>query len=892
VAAIATNPCLSEDELLALAAGTLADTPSAEAHLAACPTCATLLAGALRAETTRAWDALAGTTLGPYRIDEQIGAGGMGAVYRAWDPRLGRAIAVKVLHADDASAARLAGEARAAAAIDHRAIVGIHDVGVADGIQYIAMELVDGESVRSLLRAGGLGVARARALLVELADGLAAAHDRGVVHRDLKPENLVITRGGLRILDFGLAQVADAEMQPGAVHGTAGYMAPEQARGEPADARADVFAVGAIAYELVTGRRAFPGATHAERLSATLRDTPATSELGELAPIALRCLAKEPRDRFQSAADLAWTLRAAVPGAAATATPPAPAAGGRISRRALLGGGVAALGAGALGFALGRRGRGVVAAPRPVMRPLTHRTGRVATARFTVDGNRALYGAAWDAEALAVHAVDLGASETGALDLPSADVLAISARGELALCLDRRFVDHQSARGQLALLPLAGGAAPRALADDVQEADFAPVPARSSDEAAPAGTLAAILAGPAGFRIELPLGKILVEEPGWITHARVSPDGRRVAYLRHPHVDDDSGEVMLVDVASKATRVVSQGWVSLAGVAWDPDGDAIWFTGSRRNLISNLYRVPLDGPPVNVPMPSTSRLRLHDIAADRRMLVTADDWRLRAMIGERDRSQSDISSVIDLSADGEHVLLGELGVVEAGFGAYLVPYAGGRALRIGPGFPVAISPSGQRIAANVDASDHLVIYSTSSAEMPAIAAPGFIIFARWLDERSLLARYDDKLWRLAEGAAPVEVAAGCRGAFALDPARRRCAYVDPAGALVVRDLATGETRTLATELVRTHVCGWLAAPDAVVVRSMTTPIVLDRIDAVTGERGGHLQVAPPALGLRAVDTVVIHPDGERYAYSYGQELSTLFLATLDGNERAKTDKHG
>ena len=845
------SECLGEDDLLALAAGTLGDAPEAEGHLATCATCSTLLAAAIRRAPTRAWNELAGQMLGPYRIDAQIGAGGMGAVYRAWDPRLGRAIAVKVLH--DAGA--VAAEARAAAAIDHRAIVAIHDVGEADGIPYVAMELALGEPLRGMLARGGVGIARTRELIGELVDALAAAHARGVVHRDLKPENLIVTRDGLRVLDFGLAEMAGAV--PGTVGGTAGYLAPEQARGEPADARSDLFAVGAIAYELATGKRAFPGATNAERLAATLREMPPVDALGELAPIAARCLAKDPRDRFQTAADLAWALR--------TTTPPR-ARG--TSRRAILAGGAAAIAAGIAGYLFGHRGKrgGMPFA----LRTLTHRTGRVFTARFSRDGSRVIYGAAWASEPVKIHQTELANGETMTFALPSADVLAISPLDEVAASVGLRFVDHQSARGQLTLVqPMTGGVS-RMLADDIQDADFVP---NQHD------VLAVVRANPSGgFRIEVPIGLVLVEEPGWITHVRVSPDGARLAYLRHPHTDDDSGELMLADLMTRTTRVLADGWVSIAGLAWSPDGASIWFTASKEDLANRLHRVTLTGDVTPVEGPTADRLRIHDVASDRRALVTLDSWRSRAMVGDRDVSLSEISNVSDLSSDGSQVVIGELGDLEGGAGTYLVPYSGGPSLRLGAGFPVAISPSGERIAANTNASDHLVVYSTKSGEAPTIATPGFVFAGRWLDERVLIGVFDRKLWRLAADAKPVEIAETL-GSFALDPARARCAFIDRAHALHILELATGARRTVPIQLGREEVCGWIAEPDAIVIRSTTTPLVLDRVDPTTGARTRHLEVQPPLLGLKAVDTFVLHADGKRFAYSYGQELSQLVVLT-------------
>ncbi|MEJ7599491.1 MAG: protein kinase [Kofleriaceae bacterium] len=864
----ANTACLAEDELLALGHGrSLAESPEAERHLADCATCSALLAAIVREPP--AWDALAGTALGPYRLDAQIGAGGMGAVYRAWDHRLDRTIAIKVLHRE-ATATRLNSEARAAAAVDHPAIVGIHDVGVVDGTAYVAMELVDGESLRSVIERGALPPKRTRELALELLDGLAAAHARGVIHRDLKPENLIVARDGrLRILDFGLAKLLDGTpldaTEPGTVQGTAGYLAPEQARGEPADARADLFATGAILYELATGRRAFPGATHADRLSATLRDSPPLDELGELAPVVARCLHKEPRERFQSAADLAWVLR----GASAAAIPVAP------SRRALLVGGAAALAgiAGLGGFLLGRRGA-AVQPRRPVFRQLTFRTGRVYTARFTRDGSRLAFGAAWDGEPLRAYVFDLAARSATPLEV-AGDVLSISTRGQLASAQQLRFTDHQSATGTLAIAALAGGM-PRVIAPDVQDADFAPD-----------GSLAIVRRGATGFRIELPLGTVLVESAGWLTHARVSPSGTHVAFLEHPHTNDDAGDLKLVEISTRRVRVLATGWASIAGLAWDPDGRSVWFTAAHDHGQNEVHTVALDGTQRTIAQ-TTGRLRLHDLAPDRRAAVTVDTWRLRAMIGERghserDASLSEASFVTDVAADGSMILAAELGSAETSSGAYLVPFAGGRALRLGDGFPLAIAPSGHRVAVSLleAGAPRLVIYSTDGGERPTVAAPGLISAARWIDDATLVARSKGQLWRLALDRPPVALtAAAGAGELAIDPARQRCAFVDAAGRVRVIELATGAATTLPGMFTGHAICGWLAS-GRIVLRTATTPIQLTQLDPATGGREPLFSIEPPAVGLKAVDAFVIHPDGARYAYSYGQELSQLHVMTLE-----------
>lgn len=835
---VATNTCLTEDELLELGSGGLAETPEAEAHLAECSTCSALLAS-VAPSPGRPWDELAGTTIGPYRVDAQIGAGAMGSVYRGWDPKLSRAIALKVMHRGVAAL----DEARAAAAIDHRAIVAIYDVGVVGDLAYVAMELVEGETLRSTLKRGAAGGARARDLMRELAEGLDAAHTRGVVHRDLKPENLVVARDGLRILDFGLATTPGAT---GAV-GTPGYMAPEQVRGESADARSDLFAAGAIGYELATGRRAFPGADASERLAAVVRHTPPLDDLGALAPILARCLAKEPRDRFQSAADLAWALRAAN-------VPPA-----RPSRRALVIGAASAIAAGALGFVLGRRHRATSAL---ALRFLSRRIGRVYTARFTPDGSRIVYGAAWDSEPVRVFQLDLTSGETMPFDVPSADVLAVS-RQDLALSLDRSYVDHECARGRLAIMRLAGGEL-RPVAEDVQEADFT----------APS-IVASVRPNGSGFRIELPTGTPFVESAGWISDLRVSPDRTLLAYAEHPQTDDEGGEIVVVDIATKARRTISRDWVSIAGLAWEPRGDALVFGGSRTGWSTTLHRLTLDGDATTLPSPSVDRVRVHDVS-DRGTLVTLDQRSQRVIVGERDVTLSAAAYAVDISADGSQVVVGEYG--GPAYGTYLVPYAGGRVLRLGRGFPAAISPSGELVAANIGRPERLVAYSTRSGETFPIAAPDSVIRARWLDERTLLAAIKSSLWRLSLDAAPVKLA-DTGGRLALDPARRRCAYVDYVGALHVYEPATNTTRIIARGLTQHSVAGWLATPDAIVVRWTGVPIRLDQFDPVTGERTPFREIAPPRLGLKAIDNFVMHADGARFAYSFGHELGVLALAT-------------
>jgi len=274
---------------------------------------------------------LSGTKLGPYEITGTLGAGGMGEVYRARDTRLGREVAVKVLPAEVTSDPdrlhRFEQEGRAAAALNHSNILALYDVGTDAGVSYMVTELLDGRTLRRVFEDEKLATSRAIDLAAQIADGLAAAHARGVVHRDVKPENLFVTTDGhVKILDFGLAKSttaatgAEAPTQsttdPHTVLGTAGYMAPEQVRGQQVDYRADIFGFGAVLYEMVTGRRAFAGASALDTMSAILRDAPApvSSTVERPVPPLLlriidRCLEKSPAARFQSTTDLAFALK-------------------------------------------------------------------------------------------------------------------------------------------------------------------------------------------------------------------------------------------------------------------------------------------------------------------------------------------------------------------------------------------------------------------------------------------------------------------------------------------------------------------------------------------------------------------------------------------------------
>jgi serine/threonine-protein kinase len=333
-----------------------------------------------------------GTKLGPYEIQSALGAGGMGEVYRARDPRLGREVAIKVLpsafSADPDRLHRFEQEARAAAALNHPNILAVYDIGQQDGSPYIVSELLEGETLRERLNGGALPVRKAVEYAGQIAHGLAAAHEKAIVHRDLKPENVFVTSDGrVKILDFGLAKLTQREPAlagvsalptrlpdtiPGVLLGTIGYMSPEQVRGLPVDHRTDIFAVGVTLYEMLTGRRAFERDTAPETLTAILRedvpDVHATLPQvpGALEQVLQRCVEKDPSRRFQSTQDLAFalaTLGGATSSSGAIALPPAARGWKRVFVT-----GTAVLALAAIGTAITTFVRRQPANPQPVRR--------------------------------------------------------------------------------------------------------------------------------------------------------------------------------------------------------------------------------------------------------------------------------------------------------------------------------------------------------------------------------------------------------------------------------------------------------------------------------------------------------------------------------------------
>ncbi len=672
----------------------------------------------------------------------------MGEVYRARDSRIGRDVALKLMPPGIAvhpeRLLRFEQEARATGALNHPNILAIYDVGIEDGAPYVVYELLEGETLRDRLRKGALPRRKSLEYALQVAIGLAAAHEKGITHHDLKPENLFLTRDGrIKILDFGLAKLTDqravtageATAAPSSPHretvsmiGTPGYMAPEQLRGEAVDHRSDLFNLGAILYEMLVARRPFPGESTSQVRNAILNDDPIEMlEAGvpfdpALARLLRRCLEKNPNERIQSALDLAFDLEALL-----LPTDPAPR-----PRWKKPGSGIAlALAAWALvAFFAGRTLERAQPHPTPTFHRLTYRAGVITGARFAPGGQSIIYSAAWDGKPVEVFSTRIGGPESRPLGLPLTGLLAVSSAGELALSLGCE-LNWAECSGTLARMPLAGGA-PREVLEDVYYADWGP----------DGKNLAVVRPVEGRFRLEYPIGKVLYETGGWITYPRFSPKGDRIAFLDHPTLGENNGSVSVVDLSGHKTTL-SSGWKQLKGLAWSPAGDEVWFSANRMTRSEFVYAVTLAGKERLV-LQAPGWMRLQEISRDGRVLLLQATPRGRIVCrapdtpGERDLSWFDWSTAADLSADGKKLLFYEWGEGVAGSSTvYLRDTGGGDAVRLGEGRAMALSPDGEwALALQTGPPPRLALLPTGPGEEKHLPSSGLTEYysAAWFPD--------------------------------------------------------------------------------------------------------------------------------------------------------------
>jgi eukaryotic-like serine/threonine-protein kinase len=846
----------------------------------------------------------AGARLGPYEIVESIGAGGMGEVYKARDTRLKRDVALKVLPdsfaADPDRLRRFQLEAQAASALNHSNILVVHDVGH-EPAPYLVSELLEGESLRDRLREGKVPVPKAIDIARQTAAGLAAAHGKGITHRDIKPENLFLTKDGrVKILDFGLAKLSAAEKpstenatatqvtDPGAVVGTAAYMSPEQIRAQAVDHRSDIFSLGCVLYEMLTGKRPFHGDTAADTMSAILRQEPPdlASLDGTLPPALARivrhCLEKNPEDRFQSARDLAFDLESfSLP-----AQPGAAPAKSRPTRRVAVGALAAAIPLTAAGAVwLDKRWS---KSPELKFHRLTYRRGNLQTARFAPDGHTIVYSAKWEDEPFQLFTVRDDGPESRPLGFPRAGLFGISSRSELALGLNLNSTATFYYRGTLARAPFAGGE-PRPMLNDVRFADWTP----------DGGELAVIVETTQGWRIESPPGKLLYQGPsaGLLSDLRFSPDGSQIAFLEHPNYSSD-GYVGVVNRSGQKKLLTPWYSSNIQGLAWSPKGDEVWFTGTKTGARNELRAVTLSGRERLISS-EVAQLVLHDIAPDGRVLVASSlEFRTRIFYrgpedtAERDLSNLDWSLVRDISADGKLIAFDESGEGVNGVGyVYIRNVNAPAAIQLGPGRAPALSPDQKWVLAPAVDGQSLAIYAVGVRETRHIPLEGFrvrnaqfhpngqemIVFASQPGHgaRIYRMRIDGGLPRpiSAEG---VTSAGGCRPSL---DGRYIPGISVSDGKAWLYPLEGGEPHQIAGITGDDRIGGWAADGKALFVNNTTEiPGKVMRLDYETGKRDLVREITPAdRAGVGSGFGAIVTPDAKAYAYSLVQMLHELHL---------------
>ncbi|HYN09063.1 MAG TPA: WD40 repeat domain-containing serine/threonine protein kinase [Vicinamibacterales bacterium] len=842
-----------------------------------------------------------GDRLGRYQIVALLGVGGMGEVYRARDPHLKRDVALKIVRRPSAGAeqlARFTREARAASSLNHPNIVAVYDAGVEDGTPYVVTELLEGETLRARLDRGPLPFRKAVDYGIQIAQALDAAHAGKIWHRDVKPANAFIMHDGrVKLLDFGIAKLGERNLQAESdeptsdlsasqeVFGTAGYMSPEQVLGKPVDHRTDIFALGAVLYEMFTRSRAFKRASNVDTMHAVLHEDPAdplTLSPGlppMAAAIVRRCLEKNKEERFQSARDLAFDLQQLRDGTGRSGALHAPSL---ALRRRLI---PAIVGALLLfsGVAIGIFLR--PAPDPPVFEQLTFRRARIGAARFVSEGRGVVYSEARESNTLELLRLDLADGLSTRLNYsPGSEVLAARA-GEIALSVDRRFLMGERFVGTLAVAPVGGGA-PRKQAENVEDADWDP-----------SGTQLALVRSTGGMggrsRLEYPLGTPRHEtQGGSIRFPRVSRDGRRIAFLEDTVGAGEGGYVAVINLDGdpKAVKLTDR-WRSVRGLAWSVDGKEIWFTAgdSRTNRV---LRAVTPGGRHRVVMDATDSLTLWDIAEDGRVLLSRDEER-RSLVGvppgqsaERDFSWLDDSGLADVSDDGQLILFSDrFGVHLQRTDRKLEP----ERLGLKDAYGDDLSPDGTSVLATSLNGTELIILPRKVGSPQRVPPHNIVSYngARWFpkDSRILFsgreAGHDLRSYvQDVTGGAPTPLTPENIWAISISPDGTSVAAIgDSQPGISIWPVPAGPSRLVPGSEKGDRPVSWSDDGKLLwIFRRGEVPAQIFRLDIATGRREHWKTLVPSDVtGVYSITEFAITPSGSAYFYSYRRLLSQLYV---------------
>jgi hypothetical protein len=840
----------------------------------------------------------------------------MAEVYRARDTRLGRDIALKVvneaLSRDPDLVRRFEQEARIAGSLNHPNLVAVYDFGLHEGAPYFVTELLQGESLRNRLSRGPLRLQVALDWGAQMAHGLAAAHARGVIHRDVKPDNVFVGADGrLKLLDFGIAKLAELAREQGphgllddtvtptggatrtgSILGSPGYMSPEQVRGETLDPRTDLFSLGAVIYEMLSGRRAFNGETLVESAHAILTEDPEPlppEVPPSVAEVVHRCLEKEPARRFQSASDLGFALDLLQSPTASTRVPAASFrhAGGR-ARSILLA--VAAVAALAAAFAAGRHHASTAPSSIPEVERITFRWGGISGARFLPDGRVAYSG---HFEGLPGDVFISGSPDAQTLGLPNVQLLSASSTGELAILLHPDWT--HDGRGTLAQVPSVGGE-PRELLENVLFADWSP-----------RGELAVVRKEGANMTLEFPSGHPLYRSTGFIGFPHFSREGDRIAFVHDPIGAGDQFEVLVTDMRGHVVPW-SQGVRNLCGLAWSADGSEIWFAhvgkaGLRANLLSSVG----PGGTTRDIYRSISPFCLFDVARDGQVLVWSGIGRTDLVYaGDGSGPQtllswSDFNYPAAVSAEGKVLFSINQRVPNSKVELWVVLRSknGAPAQRLAEGWAADLSADGRWALVLSRDRTRLSAVPTGVGQIRSIPTGGLQIDeARWMPDGTEVlvvgrsAGEDHFRLRRLIGDASLAGAIGEATLRDDSPLRisrdgRWAAALDEESRLVIISLREGSTRSVPVTGAGTVVPrGW--APDgslwvSAAERSIAQARLL-RLDPESGKvlQERTLRPADPG-GASVLVEVVVSPDGRQVAFSYVRWVASLDI--LRGLER-------
>jgi predicted Ser/Thr protein kinase len=812
-----------------------------------------------------------GTRIGPYEIVALLGAGGMGEVYRARDERLSRDVAVKVLPesfiSDPDRMRRFEQEARAAGQINHPGIMAVYDVGTFEGTPYIVSEYIEGETLRQALDAAPIPAGRALELATEIALALAAAHAKGIVHRDLKPENLILLRDGrVKILDFGIAKLTKdglgkvSDTGPtlqnltvtGQLLGTASYMAPEQIRDLGVDHRTDLFTLGAILYEMLTGHPAFPGETIADRMSAILRSEPPAlpreleSAFPGLGKVLRRCLEKHADARIDSARDLALALELVRESPARAHRPDASATSADLD------------------FQL-----------------MTFREGEITGARFTPDGQTVAYSAAWDGKPTEVYVARVEMPESRAIGIHG-DLLAVASTSELAVLLDGVDVGGFVVLGTLGRVSMMGGV-PRRMLDNVTFADWSP----------DGRNLAVIREQEAVFQLEYPIGRVLHRSLGWMSHVRVSRDGKRVAVLEHPALANNGGHLLEIDLEGRVEKRATD-WSTLWGLAWSSRGTPV-VSGQLLGSAPGVYEFQADGN-LRIVQRLTGFTHVDDVSAAGDMLFSQVTPQMKMEWHEpgedaRDLTWLDWTLARDISRDGKWILFDETGLAKRGAAVtYMRATDGSSPIRLGEGLAQEFSPDLRWALVDRRAGGGLMLLPTGAGHEKKLGLPQLSVKnATWSpDGRAIFLAAQEpghgiRLYQYDLEAAEARVVSG-------EGVGSHLSRVSPDGRLVVAKIADGShvlhpldgspPRALQGILPGERPHDWSADGSAIFVFERgKIPARIFRIEIETGKRELWHAITPRnPSGVLGFNSILLAMDGRAFAGSYMRSTSELYIA--------------